>query len=61
MLGHYSPRPSGRSASDNLIRGDDEVDAEVVIGLGQLAVDDLELMYGRDDHGFAPDLTRLGQ
>jgi hypothetical protein len=42
LVPENSGAPASRGAGDDFVAGDDEVDLEVVIGCGQLLVEDLE-------------------
>jgi hypothetical protein len=46
---------------NDLIRRDDHVDAEVVLGLGQLVIDELELVHGSDNRGVRSDEPSFGE
>src|SRR5690606_19875522 len=49
VVPHQSVWPALARALDHLVRRDDQIHAEVVLGLRDLLVDDLELMDWRND------------
>jgi hypothetical protein len=53
--------PSAAGASDDLLVGDDQLEAEVVVGLGQGLLQDLQGVDSGRDHGVGADQAGLDQ
>ena len=59
VLPDESRGPTGRITFNDLVRGHDQVDAEVVPGLRKCCINDLQRVDGRHDHGARADQPGL--